>query len=254
VDSGLQPVTETNAKAARQMAEARTGRMREGVDCSARGGDFSVGERTIFAQSRGGPSFLNPNPAIRASQSYMKPFFLRHLLAIAGFLVLVASSISAQEPAASPAPPAKAQSRHEDAIYRQWKNISQANASVVEMAKATQATGVIAVLAPFALPVFIVAIAAYAKYRRTQTLHETLRLMVEKGVTIPPELLVPPKPAPNDFRRGVLLIGFGMGLTGLLATVGHRGLWSLGLVGVGYLVVARLGTKPPAGPSSSLPA
>jgi hypothetical protein len=85
----------------------------------------------------------------------------------------------------------------------------------------------------------------YSRY--TAQRHETLRAMVEKGMQIPPELLGhakrPPSPA-RDRRRGILLIcaGIGIGLFLILAD-GEEGA-SMGLVpiliGVGYLIVAKL--------------
>jgi len=188
----------------------------------------------------------------------MKHPFLRRLLAVSGVLFLAVFSVSAQEPVSSPTPPPKAEKAHQKEIAANLNRIALDNQSITEIAKAGQSTGRIAITAPFAMAVMIVWIVAFVRNRRSQALHQTLRLMVEKGVPIPPELLVPPKQAPNDFRRGVLLIGFGMGLVITLAALSHKGVWSIGLVplllGVGYLVVARLGTKPPAGPGSSLQA
>ena len=93
----------------------------------------------------------------------------------------------------------------------------------------------------------------YAVYRIYRQRSETLRLMVEKGVPIPPELLIPPARPTNDLRRGLLLIGFGLGLGVFLFAVADKpGMWTLGLVplllGAGYVIAARV-AKEPAPPS-----
>ena len=90
--------------------------------------------------------------------------------------------------------------------------------------------------------------------RRNQTLHETVRLMVEKGVAIPPELLAPPeRKAPqrvrNDHRKGWTLTGVGVGLI-CMAMFSDHGPGKLGVVGfiplflgIAFLMVARFERK-----------
>ena len=85
-----------------------------------------------------------------------------------------------------------------------------------------------------------------AAYRRTRQLHETVRLMVEKGADIPQGLLAPvPRRKPSDLRRGIILSTSGLGLTIFLAALpGASGAWGVGvtllLIGVGHMVVWRL--------------
>lgn len=85
-----------------------------------------------------------------------------------------------------------------------------------------------------------------ASYRKTRQLHETVRLMVEKGAEIPQGLLAPaPRKAPSDLRRGIILSSSGLGLTILLAALpGASGAWGVGvtllLIGVGHMIVWRL--------------
>jgi hypothetical protein len=96
----------------------------------------------------------------------------------------------------------------------------------------------------------IVCAVLYAGFRRDGSRHQTLRAMIEKGVEIPKEILVPPRG--SDLRKGIVLLCAGLGLTiALVATTpGQLRLWSLGafpaLVGVGYLVVWRLERGPRA--------
>lgn len=85
-----------------------------------------------------------------------------------------------------------------------------------------------------------------ASYRKARQLHETVRLMVEKGAEIPQGLLAPaPRKAPSDLRRGIILSSSGLGLTILLAALpGASGAWGVGvtllLIGVGHMIVWRL--------------
>ena len=95
-------------------------------------------------------------------------------------------------------------------------------------------TILVAVIAPLIL--------RYRKHAQTQ---ETLRLMIEKGAEIPPELLTPPVSQYGDLRRGLILAGTGLSLSiaiGLMRGFGGGG-WALGLIplfiGAGYLIVWR---------------
>lgn len=107
------------------------------------------------------------------------------------------------------------------------------------------AVAMIAVVGFFLASTLMVLGVLFAVYRIYRQRSETLRVMVEKGVPIPPELIAP-KPRPGaDIRRGLVLSGLGLGLgVFLFAVADTHGLWTLGLVpllmGVGYLVAARL--------------
>jgi hypothetical protein len=110
-------------------------------------------------------------------------------------------------------------------------------------------------LLPFALAAFVVAAALYYANRRNAQQHETLRLMVEKGREIPPELLMSPPKKRSDLRKGLILLAIGIGLMAFFALheSHEKGLWGLGLIptlmGAGYLLASRLepnGHKPPS--------
>lgn len=95
----------------------------------------------------------------------------------------------------------------------------------------------------------IVAAGYYSRYRQKVLLHQTVRAMVEKGMEIPPALLDPQgrtKAPRSDLRRGIVLIGVGIGLSVFLALV-HTSAWGLGLIplciGIGYVIVWKLETK-----------
>ncbi len=108
----------------------------------------------------------------------------------------------------------------------------------------------------FGMPVAIVATVMYFRHRRNRMLHETLRGMIEKGVTIPPELLHPQEPRKlpkSDFRRGLVWIAIGTGLT-VFFIVGHNRAWPIGLIplliGVAFLITWKVeGSKNSSTPS-----
>ena len=85
-----------------------------------------------------------------------------------------------------------------------------------------------------------------AGYRRARQLHETVRLMVEKGAEIPQGLLAPaPRRKPSDLRRGIILSTSGVGLAIFLGALpGASGAWGAGVtllcIGVGHMIVWRL--------------
>jgi hypothetical protein len=116
--------------------------------------------------------------------------------------------------------------------------------------------GLIALLIPVAFFVCLLgATALTLRFRTTKERerHETLRRMVEKGMELPPELLVAPVGRPaSDLRRGLVLVGLGVGLIVLILSAGHaQRYWAVGLIpalmGGGYLVTWRLSDR--EGPS-----
>ena len=91
----------------------------------------------------------------------------------------------------------------------------------------------------------IVAMVLYHGYRKEKQRQETVRAAIDKGVPIPPELLTPPRPPRSDLRRGVTLIGLGVGVGAMLLLMpgGHHGA-PVGLLliclGLGHLIAWRL--------------
>ncbi|ATB40365.1 hypothetical protein CYFUS_005814 [Cystobacter fuscus] len=84
-----------------------------------------------------------------------------------------------------------------------------------------------------------------ANNRKSHLLHQTVRMMVEKGAEIPQGLLAPPPKKPSDLRRGIILSATGVGLTIFLAALPHSdGAWGVGVtlffLGLGHLLVWRL--------------
>jgi hypothetical protein len=79
-------------------------------------------------------------------------------------------------------------------------------------------------------------------------LHDTLRLMIEKGQPIPPELLQPAEPQRRtncDLRRGLIWSGVGVGLAvSLLVKHDEDVPWPLALIplliGVAFLITWKI--------------
>jgi hypothetical protein len=107
----------------------------------------------------------------------------------------------------------------------------------------------------FACVLALVALPLYYRHRKDREQQATLRLMIEKGVSIPVEFLAPPARKHGDLRRGVVLVAAGLGVAAFFKAV-HTppGTWTLGLVpfliGVGHLVVWRLVARHEAPPTA----
>jgi uncharacterized membrane protein len=89
----------------------------------------------------------------------------------------------------------------------------------------------------------------YFGFSKSRMQHRTIRMLVEKGQPVPPELLAPPTPAVrqrSDMRRGIVLFMVGVGLLIFLGAVNdwENGAWAIGLIpaliGLGYLMVWKL--------------
>jgi uncharacterized membrane protein YeaQ/YmgE (transglycosylase-associated protein family) len=115
-------------------------------------------------------------------------------------------------------------------------------------------------LVPFGVPlalfltILVGLIAALVlRYRKHAQLQETLRLMIEKGADIPPELIAPPAAPYSDLRRGLVLVGAGLSLLILVGLVFgfDTGSWAVGLIpafiGAGYLIVWRISRRTESG-------
>jgi len=120
-------------------------------------------------------------------------------------------------------------------------------------------TAVLVVGTIFGFTAIIVVVSMYVRHRARQMRHETIRLALEKGQPLPPEVLSSPR---SDLARGVRLIALGIGLALFLYIMapsgvglhGHHGsVWAVGLIliaiGVGHLLSHWLTReRPPPGP------
>ncbi|MGQ0504577.1 MAG: DUF6249 domain-containing protein [Myxococcaceae bacterium] len=96
----------------------------------------------------------------------------------------------------------------------------------------------------FAMVLGIVALVLHRAHRQEQLRAENIRVCVEKGVPIPPELLVSAEPK-SDLRRGIVLLTTGVGialtLAGLDRDLRNTAIGAIpAVIGLGYLVVWRL--------------
>ena len=93
-------------------------------------------------------------------------------------------------------------------------------------------------------PIALVGLILWYKSRKTHLIHETALKLAEKGQPVPPELFLGAEEPFSDLRRGVVLVGLGLGLALFMYQMDKP--WSLGLIplfmGVGYLVVWKLDT------------
>ncbi len=105
---------------------------------------------------------------------------------------------------------------------------------------------VVPVISPFILPIAIVAVVFFFKYRRNRLEHETVRLMIEKGAPVTPEIIAALKGRDNrdkdggrtGGKTGLLLAGLilaGIGI-GVIAVAGKPGLIVM-FIGVAFLIV-----------------
>ena len=103
--------------------------------------------------------------------------------------------------------------------------------------------GVVGIVFGFSALMF--GIIAYSIFRSRRLRHETIRLAIEKGQPLPPELLDPVDrrdPELRDLRRGLVLLGIGVGMglfLGFSSVTGQRGDWAVGFIpgfmGLAYL-------------------
>jgi len=87
------------------------------------------------------------------------------------------------------------------------------------------------------MPIILVGLILWYQLRKNRSLHETAIRLAEKGQPVPPEFFLG-KPSPqSDLRRGLVLIGLGIGLSACLAQIEQP--WGFGLIpfsmGIGYL-------------------
>lgn len=109
---------------------------------------------------------------------------------------------------------------------------------------------------PFAAFLFVLGILSIIfgyERKKDQNRHETIRVYLEKGMEVPPELLIDEdhphaKKAISDYRKGIIwtVVGIGISITALIILGSDRGA-ALGLIpvciGVGYLLAAKLDPK-----------
>jgi len=95
----------------------------------------------------------------------------------------------------------------------------------------------------FGAPVLVVLSILWYKLLQARRMHDTIRILAEKGLPVPPELLPRTPGGATDRRRGILLIAVAAGLWLFLVFV--HGPWGLAAIplalGCGYLITAKIG-------------
>jgi len=96
-------------------------------------------------------------------------------------------------------------------------------------------------------PLVSVFLVLFYRERKRQLTYGIIRLMIEKGVPVPPELFLNPR---NNLRRGVVLCGGGVGflilsmITFFTGTRDEFEFWLIGviplLMGISYIIVWKL--------------
>ena len=195
--------------------------------------------------------FLNPNRPVRASHQEMtqlsrminrRPW---RLTVLAAWLVVTGLS-----PNLTPAQDVKVNIGSGENSEEAKKNLELANK--LPPVALSSIESIVATVASVGLPLGIVALVLTFRHRRLKLAHETMRLMIEKGLSVPPELIntpLPVKPPKNDLRRGSVWLAIGLAL--LVGMKQHmEDWWSFALIptfmGVAYLAcwfVARNGER-----------
>jgi Domain of unknown function (DUF6249) len=112
----------------------------------------------------------------------------------------------------------------------------------------------------FGCSAVMVGIVAYTLFRVRRLRHETIRVALEKGQPLPPDLLEPPRKQHGplrDLRTGLILLGIGVGVAAFMGLSGIPGVqrsWTIGFIpgfmGAAYLAAftlsRRLAAKPDA--------
>jgi hypothetical protein len=113
-------------------------------------------------------------------------------------------------------------------------------------------------LALFAMIAAIVIVPRYLKSVERQKMADTLRVAIEKGQPLPPEMInmltadTPPKPSPQrDLRRGLIFVAIALGLVVMGLVIGQGepdatypmiGLAAIpGFIGLALIAVSRIG-------------
>ena len=104
---------------------------------------------------------------------------------------------------------------------------------------------IIAIMMGTGMPVVLAGLILWYQSRKTQQIHETAIRLAEKGQPVPPEFFLGKQAPESDLRRGLVLVGLGIGLLICLAQIEVS--WGFGLIplftGIGYLMVWQLETK-----------
>ena len=139
--------------------------------------------------------------------------------------------------------------------------VSHQDLAIGKSGSGRRAEAIPILLIVFGCPVVMVGLVAYFRARKQKQLHDTLRVMIGKGVPIPPELLCPPITAGDvseagkdddprtALRQGLLLIALGLGIC-IWLWIKSSDSWGLGfiplLIGLSFLAEWRIEKAKPS--------
>ena len=99
-----------------------------------------------------------------------------------------------------------------------------------------------AIILAIGMPLILAAMIMFYQSRKTDRIHDLALRLAEKGQPVPPEFLMGKQSPQSDLRRGLVLVGLGIGLSICLWQIEVA--WGFGLIplfmGFGYLVVWKL--------------
>jgi hypothetical protein len=143
----------------------------------------------------------------------------------------------------------------EEVVKSSMENLEQTGPSPMGIALIS-VMGIIGVfIAPVLMVIIIVWLGYLQRNQRERRNHETIRQMIEKGMEIPPNISFGDQTQPLEgapiLRRGLILIGVGLGLGCFFFTIGAEDIAGVGaiplFIGLAYVLIWQLEKKKPAG-------
>lgn len=99
-----------------------------------------------------------------------------------------------------------------------------------------------AIILAIGMPLILAAMIMFYQSRKTDRIHDLALRLAEKGQPVPPEFLMGKQSPQSDLRRGLVMVGLGIGLSICLWQIEVA--WGFGLIplfmGFGYLAVWKL--------------
>ena len=186
----------------------------------------------------------------------------RLLVSLLGLTLAVAPVLRAAEsPAQDGLAKDVAESRPDTSGQTDARKATVGPQDPAKMKSSGSAEAIPILLIVFGCPIVMVGLVAYFRARKQKQLHDTLRVMIEKGVPIPPELLRPPitagevSEADKDddprtaLRQGLFLIALGLGIC-IWLFIKSSDSWGLGfiplLIGLSFLAEWRIEKAKPS--------
>jgi hypothetical protein len=124
----------------------------------------------------------------------------------------------------------------------------EARIQAIQSRSGPPAVAIVVPVALFTCALLLVASFLFFRHRKELEQQTTIRLMIEKGVTVPIEFLAPRAPKHSDLRHGLVLVAAGIAVVVFLKVAhGPPGAWAFGLlpllVGLGYLLVWKITSR-----------